>query len=230
MEIRIDSLLEGAERAEGTVVIIDVYRAFTTASVAFLQGARQLILVPETQEATRLKQQGLGDLTVGEVHGVKPDDFDFNNSPQALSQLDLTLRTPILSTRSGTVGVNAASRAEEILGAALINATATADAIRRRNPALVTLVPMGWEGRFRTDEDELCAIYLRNLILGERPDPASVRRFVLDCRESKKFDDPAQPQFDPGDRDWALRMDAAPFAICIARRDGLWIATPETGE
>ena len=105
--------------------------------------------------------------------------------------------------------------------------SATATVIRRRRPSLVTLVPMGWEGRYRTDEDELCAIYLKNLLLGERPDAASVRRFVLDCRESKKFDDPDQPHFDPGDRDWALRMDAVPFAIRVARRDRMWIATPE---
>ena len=38
MEIRIDSLVEGARRAEGTVVIIDVFRAFTTAAVAFSRG------------------------------------------------------------------------------------------------------------------------------------------------------------------------------------------------
>lgn len=35
MQIVIDSLLEGAKSATGTVIIIDVYRAFTTAAVAF---------------------------------------------------------------------------------------------------------------------------------------------------------------------------------------------------
>ena len=39
MEIRIESLLEGARRAQGTVVIVDVFRAFTTAAVAFSRGA-----------------------------------------------------------------------------------------------------------------------------------------------------------------------------------------------
>ena len=34
MQIRIDSLLAGAERATGAVVIIDVFRAFSTAAVA----------------------------------------------------------------------------------------------------------------------------------------------------------------------------------------------------
>ncbi len=39
MEIRIESLIEGAARASGTVAIIDVFRAFTTAAVAFANGA-----------------------------------------------------------------------------------------------------------------------------------------------------------------------------------------------
>ena len=38
MEVRIDSLLSGAERATGSVVIIDVFRAFTTAAVVLARG------------------------------------------------------------------------------------------------------------------------------------------------------------------------------------------------
>ncbi|SVB96691.1 uncharacterized protein METZ01_LOCUS249545, partial [marine metagenome] len=34
MQIVIDSLITGAARAEGAVVIIDVFRAFTTAALA----------------------------------------------------------------------------------------------------------------------------------------------------------------------------------------------------
>ena len=39
MEISIHSLLEGATRATGTVAIIDVFRAFTTAAIAFAKVA-----------------------------------------------------------------------------------------------------------------------------------------------------------------------------------------------
>jgi hypothetical protein len=40
MEISIQSLLEGATRATGTVAIIDVFRAFATAAVALANGHR----------------------------------------------------------------------------------------------------------------------------------------------------------------------------------------------
>ena len=45
MRVQIESLIEGARRAEGVAVIIDVFRAFTTAAVAFSRGARQIVLV-----------------------------------------------------------------------------------------------------------------------------------------------------------------------------------------
>jgi len=38
MEISIDSLLQGATRATGTVAVIDVFRAFTTTAVALTNG------------------------------------------------------------------------------------------------------------------------------------------------------------------------------------------------
>ena len=45
MEISILSLLEGATRATGTVAIIDVFRAFTTAAVALANGASSIVMV-----------------------------------------------------------------------------------------------------------------------------------------------------------------------------------------
>jgi 2-phosphosulfolactate phosphatase len=41
----IHSLLEGATRATGTVAVIDVFRALTTAAVALANGASGIIMV-----------------------------------------------------------------------------------------------------------------------------------------------------------------------------------------
>ena len=229
MEIRIDSLLAGAKRAEGVVVIIDVYRAFTTAAIALERGAAKLVLVAETDEALLMRRQGVGEFCAGEVGGKCPEDFDYGNSPHDIAQVNLAGRTLILSTRAGTVGVNAAWHADEIFGAALVNARATADVIRRRKPALVTLVPMGLEGRVRTDEDEICAIYLKNLLQGHSPAREAIGRVVAGCSESLKFDDPEQPWFQPQDRDLALQVDRTPFAIQVARRDRRLVATATPG-
>jgi 2-phosphosulfolactate phosphatase len=226
MEVRIDSLLAGAKKAEGTVVIIDVYRAFTTACIAVEQGAEKIVLTPEIDDALLLRRQKVGDLCVGEVDGRKPEDFDHGNSPYEISQADLTGKTPILSTRAGTVGANAAWHAGRMYGASLVNASATARVIRAEAPSLVTVVAMGLSGRIRTDEDEICAIYLKNLLLGLHPPRQAVADLIASSHESLKFDDPAQPHFHPRDRDLALDIDRSPFALSLYRRDRVLVAVP----
>jgi 2-phosphosulfolactate phosphatase len=224
MEIRIDSLLDGARQAAGTVVVVDVFRAFTSSAVAFARGARQIILVAEAAEALELRRRGRGELCFGEVGGKRPEGFDLGNSPHELSHADVAGRTLIQSTRAGTVGVTAARGAERLYAAALVNAGATAEALRRRPPALVTIVAMGWEGLRRSDEDELCALYIRNRCEGRQPDTDAIRQLVLAGSEAQKFGDPARPWFHAEDRDIALQIDSVPIVIEIVREDGLCIA------
>ena len=224
MEVKLASLLEGAQQAEGTVVIIDVYRAFTTAAVAFMKGAEKIILVAEVDQAIALRENGTGDLCVGEVEGMRPKGFDYNNSPFEMCRADLSGLTVIQSTRAGTVGVCAATRADKIYGGSLVVSQATADVIAREAPDVVTLVAMGWAGNVRTDEDEQCGLYLRNLIEGRAANPDFVRGVVMAGKESQKFGDPDTPHFHPRDRDIALRIDAAPFAIEINEEEGLQVA------
>ena len=229
MEVRVTSLLEGAQQAEGAVVIIDVYRAFTTAAAAFMKGAEKIILVAEVDEAIALREAGTGDICVGEVEGRRPEGFDYNNSPFEICRVDLTGKTMIHSTRAGTVGVCAATKADRIYGGSLVVAQATADAVVGTGSDLVTLVAMGWAGVTRTDEDEQCALYLRNLIEGRQSNPDHVRGMIMAGKESQKFGDPKRPYFHPQDRDIALRIDAAPFAIVIEEENGLLVARAKNG-
>jgi 2-phosphosulfolactate phosphatase len=224
MEIRIESLIEGARRARGTVVIVDVFRAFTTAAVALARGASRIVMVAEPHEALALREKGVGEICVGEVNGVRPEGFDFGNSPYEMTQASLEDKVVIQSTRAGTTGVAAAAQAEAVYGASFVVADATARAVLRDNPSYVTIVAMGWNAQVRTDEDELCALYLRNLIQGRRPDANAVRKLVLDSGEVAKFRDPSQPHFHPEDLDMALEIDEYDFAVRIVREDGLLIA------
>ena len=227
MKIRIASLLEGAERAEGTAVIIDVFRAFTTAAVAFSRGADKIVLVSEVSEALDLRRRGLADLCVGEVGGVMPGGFDLGNSPHQLSTANVEGKTIAQRTSAGTAGATAAAAADGIYAGALVNAGATARALLRDGPELVTLVAMGDDGLARTDEDEQCALYIRNILQGAAPDHAAVRSLVLSGGHSRKYEDPKLPHFHPGDRDIALRIDEFPFAIAVRPEEGLLVARAE---
>ena len=103
-------------------------------------------------------------------------------------------------------------------------ARATVNAVLQDAPELVTIVAMGSEGRERTDEDEQCALYIRNLMLGGSPDHAAVRSLVMAGAEARKYGDPERPHFPAQDRDMALEIDTAPFAIGVTREDGLLVA------
>jgi 2-phosphosulfolactate phosphatase len=65
MNISIHSLLEGATRATGTVAIIDVFRAFTTAAVALANGASAIVMVSTVEEALALRDAGIGHICMG---------------------------------------------------------------------------------------------------------------------------------------------------------------------
>ena len=227
MEISIGSLVSGAQNARGIAVVIDVYRCFTTEAVAFRNGAKKIILVAEIEEALYLKSKGVGDLVMGEVGGRKPDGFDFGNSPYELKDIDLSGKTIIQSTRAGTVGVTNVSGAEIIYGGSLVVAEATTKAILSQNPSYVSLVAMGLEGRIRSDEDEQCALYLRNVLQGRFPDKKAVKSLIMAGEESQKYDDSNLTQWPVEDRTMALQIDSHNFALRITVEDGQYVSRPE---
>ena len=108
MEIRLGSLVRDAREAAGTVIVIDVFRAFTTAAIAFDNGAADITLVAESADALALHRSGVGDVLMGEVDGKRPEGFDYGNSPYEISGVDLAGKSLVQSTRAGTVGVAAA--------------------------------------------------------------------------------------------------------------------------
>ncbi len=226
MFIRLLSLLEGARQATGTVVIIDVYRAFTTAAIALHAGAARIILVDHPQKALDLRQNGLCHMCFGEIGGVKVPGFDFGNSPHDLSQAKVRGKILAQSTSAGTKGAAAARANATLYVAALVNAAATVRSILATGPAEVSLVAMGTGGQERSEEDELCALYLRNLLRGEKSDPAAIRSLLLSSCDSIKFRDPEKPHFDPRDLDIALDIDRIPFAVKVQKDGDLLVALP----
>ncbi len=224
MEIRLGSLVRDANEAEGTVIIIDVFRAFTTAAIAFDHGATEITLVAEIEDALELHRRGVGDLIMGEVDGKRPDGFDFGNSPYEISQADVAGKSLVQSTRAGTVGVSAASRAQSIYLGSFVVAQATVQTILSESPALVSIIAMGDQGRVRSDEDEHCALYLRNLLEGRQPDSEALKSLVMEGGATQKFFDPSQPQFHPKDVDLALEFSKYPFAMKVAREGDCMVA------
>jgi 2-phosphosulfolactate phosphatase len=228
MKISIYSLLEGATRATGTVAVIDVFRAFTTAAVTLANGASRIIMVGSVEEALALRDGAIGQVCIGEVRGQAPEQFDFGNSPFEVREVDFSGKTIIQRTSAGTQGIiAAASLAEYIYASSLVTADATVRAIIAGGADQISLVAMGDNGRKRTDEDELCAIHLRNRLQDRSSDPEAVRRLILAGGEIPRFHDPARPHLHPEDVEIALDIDRYDFAIRVKIEDGRPVARME---
>jgi 2-phosphosulfolactate phosphatase len=164
---------------------------------------------------------------MGEGRGRVPDEFDFGNSPFEISEVNFGGKTIIQRTSAGTQGIVAANRADRLYAASLVNATATARAMLAGAPKQITLVPMGDNGINRTDEDEVCAIHLRNRLEGRPGDRRAVQRLILAGGEVTRFHDPSRPHLHPQDADIALDIDRYDFAVRVEYEGGRPVARIE---
>lgn len=223
MEIRILSQFDGARQAEGTVVVIDVYRAFTVEAAALRHGAEKLLLTDSLDEAQRWKDEGRGAFTIGEVSGC-PDGFDYDNTPRLFFHCDVRGQTLIHRTSSGTTGAHlVAPHAERIYAGSFWVAEATVRAIHREAPEVVSLVAMGMGGRTRADEDELCAYYLRCRLEGRHPDHGAVVSLIRAGNSYANYNRAHHDGY-PSDGELALRFDVCDFAIRIQQECGILTA------
>jgi 2-phosphosulfolactate phosphatase len=198
-------LIEGARRARGVVVVIDVFRAFTVAPLVLTRGACALHVVASPEEALELKARHPDWLLVGEVEGMPLPGFDLPNSPSAIMDAELSGRTVVLRTSSGVQGVLAAHGAGEVVAAGFANAAAVVDYLRALQPAELSFVCMGWSGRETTEDDVACAEYLAAGLQGAFPDFGPVRDRLRADSSGAKFFDPRRPWFPPRDFDLCAR-------------------------
>lgn len=214
--IHIYHLIDGARQATGLTVIIDVFRAFTLEACLLDMGAAEVRPVGSVEDALHLHEKMPGSLLVGERKGIKIEGFDFGNSPSSVTREAVAGRTILHTTSAGTQGVVNASGASEILGGSLVTARATADYIRKTQPKSVSLVAMGLAGGRETAEDELCAEYIRSLLLCEPLPDLEARIADLRNTDGKKFFDPERQQVFPEQDFWmCIERDRFDFVVRI---------------
>lgn len=214
MEIQILQLLDGAREARGLTVIIDVFRAFSTACYAYHSGATKIIPVGNIDLAYRLKEQNPGSVLLGERNEQKPEGFDFGNSPSQLVAEKIAGKTLVHTTSSGTQGIANATNAAEIITGSFVNAGAIVRYIHQQNPAVVSLVCMGYACEYPTDEDTLCAEWIKN----ELETPLNLP--TMGGEKSKKFAEMVEiirlgsgaRFFDPEKQSWSPQAD---FGLCL---------------
>jgi len=218
MKIEILQLTEGAKKAKGLTVVIDVFRAFSTACYVFAAGAEKIIPVEHVEEAFELKKLLKNVVMLGERNERKVPGFDFGNSPTHIMNQDFTGKTIIMTTSSGTRGIANAIHAEEIITGSFVNAEATIDHIRQKNPAELSLVCMGYEGRYPTHEDTFYAEYVRDKLLGKETNFEEMKQ-ILRTGDGARLLDPANDEWSPSS-DFELCLDPNRFNFVLKIEKG----------
>ena len=213
MDIKIFQAIEGAKKATGLTVIIDVFRAFSLEAYCFAKGAKKIIPIGDSAIAYHLKEENSEMILAGEREGRILPGFDLGNSPSQLSSIDVNGKTVIHTTSAGTQGIANAKNASEILGGSLVNAKATVEYIRKSGVTDVSLVCMGYAGEYPTDEDTLCAKYIKALLQGEEPD-LSAEIEKLKITDGAKFFDPNQNDVFP-EQDFYMCTEVDKFDFVI---------------
>jgi 2-phosphosulfolactate phosphatase len=204
MNIEILQLLEGAKKAKGLTVIIDVFRAFSVTCYAFDGGVEKIYPVGDIEMAYQMKRENPNYILVGERLEQKPVGFDFGNSPSQLLSGSLVGKTMVHTTSSGTQGIVNATGADEIITGSFVNAGAIIQYIKNKNPQALSLVCMGYATQFPTDEDTFLAEYIQAKLEGRQVDFEAMAEDLRNGAGARFFS--------PEKQSWA---PAADFGLCL---------------
>lgn len=170
-------------------VIIDVLRAFTVSDYAFQQGVDSIILTSNKKEALQLSDENTY-LSGEESGGYKIPQFDFGNSPYALSKAKLQNKRLVQKTTNGVAVTLESLNAQHIFVTGFSNAKSTAEYISRlkqcKNINIIASHPQG-------DEDLACAEYIKAILLNnyenlQKLEESTVYR-ILNSEAAQKFHD-----------------------------------------
>lgn len=220
--------LETCHKATGVVVVIDVLRAFSTAAYALSCGAEKVILVSDVDEALSLKSQLPNSKAMGEVHGLRPEGFEFGNSPTHILEQNLSRITMIQRTSAGTQGAVRCKNADVMFASSFVVAGATAKHIHKLDPEAVTFVITGQYAPEHGDEDLAFSEYLELLLKGGQPNGEPFVKRVFDSRDAIQHLDPKETGFPLSDLDLCTNIDAFDFAMPVTRENDLLVIRKST--
>jgi 2-phosphosulfolactate phosphatase len=213
LNIKILHLIEGARQAKGLAVIIDVFRAFSTACYAVRNGAVEIIPVGDADLAYKLKEENPDYVLMGERQGKMLPGFDYGNSPADIQDVDFSGKTVIQTTSAGTQGFANATDADELISGSFVNAEAIAAYIQKKSPAEVSLVCMGTWAVEPAEEDTLCAEYIVNRLHNHKIDRQEIYNRLKASKPARKFFDPAVTWAPEKDFDLCLNIGFCDFVL-----------------
>lgn len=206
MKITIHDGIQNFVDAEGTGVIIDVFRATTTIACLVKSKPDRILVLPDADEI-RLYSGMAGFACFSEVV-----EEGFDNSPITALRTLLKGKTAVISTTNGTRGILAATHCSKLITASFVNLEAVVNYLVELSPARISLLPVGQICRVDSTviseisgneqgnvglnkyannsissgycsrpaiEDTLCAVTIKNRLQGMPVDEGQIRKMLL---------------------------------------------------
>jgi 2-phosphosulfolactate phosphatase len=230
VNVRLLSLGEGARKAEGLAIVIDVFRAFTCAPILFHLGVEKIIFVSKPEEGLALKKDRPELIMIGEVNAAPIEGYEFGNSPKQLLAREAYFfrgKTAVQRTSSGVQGaLIALGLADPVLLAGYATARATADYVKRLAPATVSVIAMGRNMDQTAPEDELCARYIASMLGHGGYDHREAIRELIFSPMTQMFTGGKYPYLPAEDAIICLQRDVFELVIRAGKEDGMVVARP----
>jgi len=169
-------------RRFATLVVVDVFRATTTATTALATG-RRVFPARSTDEAFVIASTLENPILVGELGGNMPYGFDMTNTPDGIAKRADVERPMVLLSSSGTELIMAAAGARALALSCFRNFTAVADWILAKEFEDVAVLGAGTRGQFRIEDQMGCSWVASRLVdAGYEPATPQTREYIYRWR------------------------------------------------
>jgi 2-phosphosulfolactate phosphatase len=146
-------------------VVVDALRASATITCLLQQGAEEVLVVKDVDQAYAYREAYPTTLLVGERGGVRVKGFDFGNSPTEIQRADIQGRHVVFTSTTGAQCLVDCLGASAITVGTTINASAvarqvSARALSARVPVVIIPAGLATDPSVTADEDWLGATVL----------------------------------------------------------------------
>lgn len=193
-------------------IVIDVFRAFTTACYVLDQNPNQYVYATKSSVLEKFAINCTNVFFIGKNEVGAKVKYDIPNSPTRVKEVNLSNKIVLHRTEAGSKGILNAVNADIILATSFVNISATVKYIKKFKNPEIKIIAMGHEARTPSLEDDLCAKYIQSLLDDEYFD---ITDFVKELKNNsgKYFFLDDQWQYPKKDFEYCLKIDEFDFAI-----------------
>lgn len=142
------------------VVVVDILRATSCMVTAFAHGVKSIIPVASLEECEQYRIKGC--IAAAERDGKIAKGFDIGNSPYSFMDKSLKGKTVALTTTNGTMAIQRAEAADEVVIGSFLNRSILANYLMNQT-ADVLILCAGWKGKMNLEDSIFAGALVEDL-------------------------------------------------------------------